>query len=227
MAHYEGYEKVQRLLRHGATLAYDLDDQSLGHGLIDLTRRARLEIEKIGLKSGHTSVPIDSYEGMLLYRVMPEISRRLIQRGGARLLMLPGEKPDSDVTNIPGDSLRRLTGECHAKSAFDLIAEKVRDRFDPGFSNTSTFFACEAIQRDCRAGNIVEIALSRVLAPEINSGRKDIFAELIGDWHAKQSVAAEYANWTPHTPEYDIEMSDFSDGCTGGAPSLMPDPSFQ
>jgi len=189
-------------------MAYELDDQSIGHGLIDLTRRARKEIEVTGLRNGHKSVPIESYEGMLLYRVMPEISRRLIQKGGARLLHVAGEQPGPDVTSLSGDGLRRLTGACSAKSAFDIIAEKVRDRFDPDFRNTGTFFACEAIQRDCRSGNILEVALSRLNPPEINRARADYFADKISDWMKDCSIEPTMGIWTPEVPDYDVELSD-------------------
>lgn len=209
MAHDARYHEVQKLLRYGAVMAYELDDQSIGHGLIDLTRRARKEIEVIGLRNGHKSVPIESYEGMLLYRVMPEISRRLIQKGGARLLHLPGEQPGPDVTSLTGNALRRLAGTCVAKSAFDIIAEKVRDRFDPEFRNTGTFFACEAVQRDCRSGNILEVALSKLNPPEINRSRPDFFADRISDWVEKCSIHPSIDIWTPAMPEYDIELDDF------------------
>ena len=59
MAHDARYHEVQKLLRYGAVMAYELDDQSIGHGLIDLTRRARKEIEVIGLRNGHKSVHIE------------------------------------------------------------------------------------------------------------------------------------------------------------------------
>ncbi|HDZ51488.1 hypothetical protein LCGC14_0112430 [marine sediment metagenome] len=210
MSHVERYHQIQELLRHGSTLAYNLDDQSLGHGLIDLSRQARKEIEMIGMKGGHSSVPLDSYEGMLLYRLIPEISRRLIRKGGARLLLLEGERPGADVTNIPGDSLRRLTGDCVAKSAFDIVAEKVRDRFDPDFLNTSTFFACEAIQRDCRSGNIVEIGLSRAVPANHIQPTQDFFAGNIEDWLIKQGISMETPSWSPEVPDYDPEMPQYS-----------------
>jgi hypothetical protein len=213
MSHVERYHQIQDLLRHASTLAYNLDDQSLGHGLIDLSRRARKEIEVIGMKGGYRSVPLDSYEGVLLYRIIPEISRRLIHKGGARLLLLEGERPGADVTNIPGGSLRRLAGDCVAKSAFDIVSEKVRDRIDPDFKNTGTFFACEAIQRDCRSGNMVEIGLSRVSQPDFNSAGSDFFALNLKDWLSKQGISKQMPMWSPDLPDYDHEM--FEQSATG------------
>lgn len=199
----QGYQEIQRLLRSGAVQAFGLSDQELGHGLIDLARVARREIEGVGLKDGNRHVPRDSYEGVLLYRIMPEIARRLIEGDGPRLLLLAGERRDADVTNIPPEKLRRYTSACLANSSMDLISEKVRDRFDPDYLNLGTFFATEAIQQDVRSGNILEIALSRV-APAL--GPQDPIARDLAAWAAQSGHDADLTSWNPSLPAYDPEL---------------------
>lgn len=199
---HAGYQQVQSLLRHGAELAFDLDDHDLGHGIIDLCRTSRKEIETIGLKNGMTEVPVDSYEGMLLYRIMPEIARRLFAGSGANLLLMRAERPGADITNIPEDILRRQTGMCLAKSRFGIISEKVRDRFDPDFCNTSTFYANEAISVDVRSGNILEVALNRVAPAPACPSDSDSIAQAIHFWARKTGFIQENATWTPDLPYY-------------------------
>lgn len=203
---HSGYQKVQSLLRYGAELAFSLDDHDLGHGVIDLCRTSRQEIETIGLKNGMTKVPIDSYEGMLLYRIMPEIARRLIAASGAALLLMRGERPGADITNIPEDILRRQAGMRLAKSSFGIISEKVRDRFDPEFRGSSTFYANEAISVDVRSGNILEVALNRVAPAPARPSDSDSIAQVIHSWARKNDFIQENATWTPDLPYYCSDM---------------------
>jgi hypothetical protein len=210
-----GFNRVQSLLRFGAEMAYDMDNHDLGHGIIDLCRAARTEIGTIGLKGGGTDVPVQSFEGMLLYRLMPEIARRLVSEAGADLLLLRGERPGADVTNIPQDRLRRYVSMCLAKSTFPIISEKVRDRLDPDFMRPDSFFANEAIQHDVRSGNIVEIALNRV-APSLSSGpNTDHISSAINQWAMDCGMGDNVLTWSPEIPEYTGDSMNISNTDVG------------
>ncbi|MFX4300094.1 hypothetical protein [Pseudosulfitobacter pseudonitzschiae] len=162
MDRVNGYQVIDDLMEYAARLAIDLDDQSLGHGMIDLARSARREIEAIGLKDGSRAIPQNSYEGMLLYKLIPELASRLMKGGGVTMMRLPDELPGAEISTADGDQLRFLIGNCIEHASFDLIAEKVRDRFDRHYQNMQTFFACEAVDRNPLQGNLIEIAVSRI-----------------------------------------------------------------
>lgn len=189
-----GYQAIDKLLDYAARLAVDLDDQSLGHGIIDLARSARKEIQAIGLTGGARQIPQNSYEGMLLYQLLPEAASRLMTRRGITMMRLPDERPDADIATASGNRIRYLIGNCMENASFDLIAEKVRDRFDPSYKNPNTFFACEAIDRNPLQGNLVEIATTRI-HPATELGQ-DYFSRLFSLSHRLSDTHRGY-NWSP------------------------------
>jgi hypothetical protein len=197
-----GFETVDALLGHAAKLSYELDDQSLGHGLIDLARTARKEIESIGLKDGTRKIPQNSYEGMLLYAVLPELARRLMLPSGIDLLKLPEEDFDKTIRALPDAKIRYMAAVCFEHATFDIIAEKVRDKYDPEYHRRGSFFATEAIARNPLFGSIVEVAASRVSKPV--SPDSDFFARLF-----HQAIpGSEVMSWDPDLvmEENDDEM---------------------
>lgn len=206
MDHARGYQAIDELLDYAARLAVDLDDQSLGHGIIDLARSARKEIQFIGLTGGAKQIPQNSYEGLLLYQLLPEVAHRLMSRRGITVLRLPEERPDADIASANGDRIRILVGNCMENASFDLIAEKVRDRFDPSYRNTKTFFACEAIDRNPLEGNLIEIATTRV-QPATALGQ-DYFSRLFSLSHRLSDTHRGYS-WLP-APENTQDISNIS-----------------
>ena len=197
MSNTTSYDDLRALLRYGAVLAHDLNNHDLGHGIIDLCRRARIEISAIGIKGGG-ELPKKSYEGLLLYHLMPEIAYRLMQGSGAELLLLKEERSDRQATGISSTRLRHDAGICLEKGAFPLIAQKIRKRFDPDFRRKETFFANEALAQDVWLGNIVEIALNRIAPAPVNGN--DVLSRLIKA-HAKRHGSA-HVSWAPDLPQY-------------------------
>ena len=204
----EGYEEVQALLRNAAKMVCGLSNHDLGHAVIDLCRTVRKEIDVLGLKGNARSLPLKSYEGILLWRLMPEMARRLIKEGGAELLLLPGERPVADVTNTSAEKLRQIVGLSLTKGAFDVISEKIRDQFDPYYKNRNTFYASEVVGQDIRSGNVVEIALHRLApAPSIPPA-SDYIATRIHAWAERHGKVRDHATWFPDLPEYHRDMDE-------------------
>jgi len=197
-----GYTKNQSLLRLGANMSWEMSDHDLGHGLIDLCRRTRMEIAAVGLKDGSTEVPIDSYEGLLLYRIMPEISRRLISSSGAQLLILKRERSAAGMKGIESHHLRKITSSALLNGNFNIISEKVRDKFDPDYRCGNTFFASEAIARDVRLGNILEISLNRVAPAPVESSDCDWISSLMQSWEKQCGFIHKRGTWSPRLPEF-------------------------
>jgi hypothetical protein len=220
---HEGYWRVQDLLRHGAELACELDDHDLGRGLIDLARTARREIEALKVAGVNPGLPLSSFEGVLLYRLVPEISRRLIAPSGASLLLLPGEGPGADVTSITPSRLRILTGQCVAKSCFHILSERVRDRFDPDYQNPDTFFATEAIQQEARYGNLVEIGLSRAAPPEPYPRDDDILASQIARFQQETGAGLALPMWSSNLPRKSPNIAPFEDLRQDDTPDDTPE----
>lgn len=197
-----GYQVIDSLLGYAARLAIDLDNQSLGHGVIDLARSARREIEAIGIKGGAKKIPHNSHEGMLLYRLLPELATRLMAQDGITMMRLADEAPGAEVASVNAAQLRFMIANCMEHSALDLIAEKVRDRFDPSYENTSTFFACEALDRNPLMGNLVEIATTRLSPPAPES--RDYFARLFNLTHLHDDRERR-RTWVPYFAKIDEE----------------------
>lgn len=203
MSREERFTRVQALLRHGAIMAWELPDQDLGHGLIDLARSARREI----LASSQGRMPTrlrEGEEGALLYHVLPEISRRLIAQDGASLLRLREERTGTDMSGLPDTMLRTLTARALERSEFRMIAEIVRGRFDPDYTRTETFFATEAIGRDPRDGNILEIALSRAAPP---TRQLDPLSRAISDRAERTGLEGDFLSWSPEIPSLEASVS--------------------
>ena len=208
-----GYDLVQSQLRLAATLGYQIGNSDIGRGIIHLCRQARKEITVYGLKVG--SLENASYEGWLLWSLIPEMARRLISDQDVTLLRTREERPAMNVTGISNDQLRHDVALCYREGNFGIISEKIRDSFDPDYRISDkfrTFQANEMISRDVRAGNIIEIALNRISpAPECPSV-SDWMARSIQDWGKYSRLSRNHVTWSPELPEYhpDFEMNDLS-----------------
>ena len=184
-----------------------------GEVLLIYCRQARKEITVYGLKVG--ALENASYEGWLLWSLIPEMARRLINEQDVTLLRTREERPAMSVTRISNDRLRRDVALCYREGNFGIISEKIRDSFDPDYrisDKFGTFQANEMISRDVRAGNIIEIALNRISpAPKDPSG-SDWMACLIREWGKHSGLSRNHVTWSPELPEYhsDIEMNDLS-----------------
>lgn len=200
---HAGFYRRSELLRSGAELSYTLDSQSLGQGIIDLCRTARREIICISKQPQQDRISTDSFEGRLLYGLMPEIARRLIEPSGAQLLLMKCEIKHDAIKKLTKAQLRHAVGLCMENGNFEIIAEKVRDRFDPEYHHKNTFFANEAIGCDIRAGNILEVALSRVSPPQVILSELDIIATKFRNWFNSMDIEREKNTWAPHLPQYD------------------------
>lgn len=183
---------IDAMMQHVAEAVFETGNLTTSMALLDLSRTARKEINML---TAPQELPVESYEGILLYRLLPEIARRLSASEGAILFLSPSERSGEDVASISGDTLRRFVSTCLDRADFRAMASQIRTRIDPHYKIEGKFFALEAIDRDVRAGNIIEIALAKIAPAPSSFEPGDTMSKAMSDYTSQGGNVC--ASWNP------------------------------
>jgi len=168
-----------------AETAVEASDLDLGRGLIGLARRLRLECQGQHPDVPNLRSPNATYESLVAWEVLPEMSDRLMRRAGVQMARTREELSVPSMEIFSDADLRKSLADGMKFSRFAGIAEKLRSLEDPADIQPGRLLACELISQPIPAGNVLAISCAR-LSPDPEPWS----AEAQDDWFLREQRRA-------------------------------------
>lgn len=183
----------------------------LGHSLLGAARQARRELrgQVRGLVDLSRPGALDP-ESILVWEILPEVSRRLIEREGVELLMTPQERRTVPCDHLTDIELRGWVAECLRPSRFARAAELLRAHPDRFPMAPDALFVSEIFGVPVDRGHIAEIATARLVetGPDAGKPMEDRMSVRI---RALAAMAGRFVDENTWSPELQIEISAWLD----------------
>lgn len=190
---------------------WDASPQDLGHSLLGVARQARRELrgQLRGLPDLSRPGALDP-ESILIWEILPEVCRRLIERSGVDLLMSPQERRTVPCDHLTDIELRGWVAECLRPSRFAGAGEVLRANPDRFPVQPGGLFMADILGVRVERGHIAEIATARLIETGPYAGKplEDRMSLRIQSFAKMGGRLFDERTWSP---ELQIEISDWLD----------------
>lgn len=172
----------------------------LGHSLLGAARQLRRELrgQVRGLPDLSRAGALDP-ESILVWEILPEVARRLIEREGVELLMTPQERRAVPCDHLTDLELRGWVADCLRPSRFVRAAKLLRadpDRFPLG---PDALFVSEVFGVPVERGHMAELATARLIesGPDAGKAMEDPMSTRIRVISALAGRSGAETSWSP------------------------------
>lgn len=138
----------------------------LGSNLLAVTRQFRSEcngsldlVPDLAKPTGHTAL------SAMAWILLPELARRLVAMSGADAMLTRDELVIPDLREWSDADLRREINRTWLLCGFQSISDQVRNAASSGDAVISGILVSDLFGRSPLMGNMIEIGISRLIAP--------------------------------------------------------------